>query len=70
MGDTMVFLDFNQCKITNYSKIKFVSENCIEILIKSKKITLSGDNLRMTFFSKEEITIKGKISSIKFDDEI
>ena len=64
----MVFLLEKICKLFDYKIIKFVSENKIEVIYSKKKIEIYGDNLSLSFYSKEESLIKGKINNIQIYD--
>lgn len=64
----MVFLLEKICKLIDYKNIKFVSENKIEVIYSKKKIEIYGNNLSLSFYSKEESLIKGKIINIQIYD--
>ena len=66
----MVFLHNNICKISNFKLIKLISNSKIEIIINKRLLIINGVNLAMSFYSKEEITIKGKVDKIEFYDNI
>lgn len=69
MGDTMVFLFDKECKITDFDKILIVKNDIISIKLKKKTLTINGEFLKLTYFSKEELVIKGVINMVKFKYE-
>ena len=69
MGDTMVFLFDKECKITDFDKILIVKNDIISIKLKKKTLTINGEFLKLTYFSKEELVIEGVINMVKFKYE-
>jgi len=65
----MVFLFDKECKITDFDKILIVKNDLISIKLKKKTLTINGEFLKLTYFSKEELVIKGVINMVKFKYE-
>lgn len=65
----MVFLFDKECKITDFDKILIVKNDIISIKLKKKTLTINGEFLKLTYFSKEELVIKGIINMVKFKYE-
>ncbi len=65
----MVFLFDKECKITDFDKILIVKNDIISIKLKKKTLTINGEFLKLTYFSKEELVIKGVINMVKFKYE-
>lgn len=65
----MVFLFDKECKITDFDKILIVKNDTISIKLKKKTLTINGEFLKLTYFSKEELVIKGVINMVKFKYE-
>ena len=53
MGEAMVFLFDKECKITDFDKVLIVKNDIISIKLKKKTLTINGEFLKLTYFSKE-----------------
>ena len=69
MGEAMVFLFDKECKITDFDKILIIKNDIISIKFKRKTLTINGEFLKLTYFSKEELVIDGVINMVKFKYE-
>ena len=53
--------------IENYKCIIEYNDKVISLLGKKSKVTISGENLRIVCFSKDDMRIKGCLYEIKFE---
>ena len=61
----MLVIEESGVRIINYIKLKKIENNVIVILMKKVVYEISGDNLAIGFYDRNEIKIKGKIKGIK-----
>lgn len=64
----LVFLDERHCKISGFVKIVLISGEKVIVALKKRTLVIVGKELRMKFFSKEEIDLEGKVESLRYDD--
>lgn len=64
----MIFLSKNLCQINNFTQIKYIKSSEILISCKIDTIVIKGENLHLSYFSKDELTIEGRIESVNFND--
>lgn len=62
----MIYIDENQIRIQLFQKILRVSDQCIIVAMKNKKIIIDGYKLCITYLEKTEIIIVGRFKSIQF----
>ncbi|CCZ86006.1 sporulation protein YqfC [Firmicutes bacterium CAG:631] len=62
----MIYIDENQIRIQLFQKILRVSDQCIMVAMKNKKIIIDGYKLCITYLEKTEIIIVGRFKSIQF----
>ena len=55
----MIYIDENQIRIQLFQKILRVSDQCIMVAMKNKKIIIDGYKLCITYLEKTEIIIVG-----------
>ena len=65
----MIYIEENKMRIQLFKKILRVSDNCIIVAIKNKKVTIEGYKLCITYLEKTEIIIVGVFEHIKFIQE-
>ena len=53
--------------VENYKSIIEYNDKEISLLGKKSKVTISGENLRIVCFSKDDMRIKGCLYEIKFE---
>lgn len=58
----------NNINIINFSEILILEENKVVLLIKNKKITVTGENLTINKLLDDEILLKGKIKTIELGE--
>lgn len=61
----MLIINKNLLRIQNYKTILTSTEKEISVIF-DKKIKITGKNLKIIFFEKEEIIIQGDILNITF----
>ncbi|MCH5171672.1 MAG: hypothetical protein J1F31_02420 [Erysipelotrichales bacterium] len=61
----MLVIEESVARIINYIKLKKIENNIIVVLMKKVTYEISGDDLSIAFYDKNEIKIKGKIKGIK-----
>lgn len=61
----MLIINKNLLRIQNYKTILTSTEKEISVIL-DKKIKITGKNLKIIFFEKEEIIIQGDILNITF----
>ncbi len=59
LGDGEIF-------VHNYEKIYCCTSDCIRFRCKRHMITISGKKLEIPFYTREQMQIVGKITSIQF----
>lgn len=64
----MIYLDNKELIVQGYQKLLKVSEEEIVFIIFKKTIIISGNNLSLPFFEKEEFKVKGNIINIEIYD--
>lgn len=62
----MIYIDEKQIRIQLFQKILRVSDQCIMVAMKNKKIIIDGYKLCITYLEKTEIIIVGRFKSIQF----
>ena len=62
----MSYIDEKQIRIQLFQKILRVSDQCIMVAMKNKKIIIDGYKLCITYLEKTEIIIVGRFKSIQF----
>ena len=62
----MIYIDEQQIRIQLFQKILRVSDQCIMVAMKNKKIIIDGYKLCITYLEKTEIIIVGRFKSIQF----
>lgn len=68
LGETMLtFIGRTAVQIENYRSILIYSDTNIKIQAKRYKLTVSGRNLKIRYYDKDEMEIVGQISSINFE---
>lgn len=65
----MVTLSDKIASITQYQSLLSVNENAMVFKMKHHQLSLYGQNLKVIFFSKEEVWIEGKIIQVIFDED-
>ena len=65
----MIILNDNNLQVISFSKILFVSENEIVVKLKRKTIYISGFNLSLSSYEKEQFEIIGNIKEIKINED-
>ena len=66
----MFFYDLNYLKVGKYLKIISIDNNCVVIFMRNKsKLSISGSDLELDYYDKEEINIKGSIKRIEIEYE-
>lgn len=63
----MIYVMDNEVKIQGYQKVLKISEDEVVFLLFKQTIFINGEDLMISYFEKDEFTIKGKIKSIKFE---
>ncbi len=58
----------NNINIINFTEILILEENKVVLLIKNKKITVTGENLTINKLLDDEILLKGKIKTIELGE--
>ena len=61
----MLFYYYDYILIQKYIKISEVNENTIIVNLKDYSFKISGNFLKITYFSKEEMKIEGEIKTIE-----
>ena len=61
----MIYIDEKQIRIQLFQKILRVSDQCIMVAMKNKKIIIDGYKLCITYLEKTEIIIVGRFKSIQ-----
>ncbi len=64
----MIYIEENKMRIQKFSKILRVSDHCIIVALKNKKIMIEGIKLCITYLEKTEIIIVGDFILLKFHD--
>lgn len=64
----MIYLDNKELIVQGYQKLLKVSEEEIVFIIFKKTIIISGNNLSLPFFEKDEFKVKGNIINIEVHD--
>lgn len=64
----MVTLSDKIVSITQYQKLVSIDENAMIFKLKHRQLSLFGKNLKVIYFSKEEVWIEGKIMQVIFDE--
>lgn len=64
----MIYLDNKELIVQGYQKLLKVSEEEIVFIIFKKTIIISGNNLSLPFFEKDEFKVKGNIINIEIYD--
>lgn len=54
--------------IQNYHGIIEYNENMIRFQTRSGRLVLSGNNLHIQYFTKDDVMVKGNIREVKFID--
>ena len=62
----MIYIDEKQIRIQLFQKILRVSDQCIMVAMKNKKIIIDGYKLCITYLEKTEIIIVRRFKSIQF----
>ena len=68
-GNYEVIIKSKYIHILNYISIKDISNNKIEILVKSKLIIINGSSLLIRKMDDSELLIVGTIKGIQFNDQ-
>lgn len=64
----MITLTDKIASITQYQSLHSVNENVMVFQLKHHQLSLFGQNLKVIYFSKEEVWIEGKIMQVIFDE--
>lgn len=64
----MIFLDKGKCKVTQFIKINLIEESNIVLQLEKQSMKIKGKNIRLSFFSPDELLFTGLIESIEFND--
>lgn len=64
----MITLSDKIASITQYQSLLSVNENVMVFKLRHHQLSLFGNNLKVIFFSKEEVLIEGKIMQVIFDE--
>lgn len=64
----MIYIEENEIRIQMFTKILRVSDHCIIVALKNKKVFIEGVRLCITYLEKTEIIIVGEIVLLKFHD--
>ena len=64
----MIYLDNKELIVQGCQKLLKVSEEEIVFIIFKKTIIISGNNLSLPFFEKDEFKVKGNIINIEIYD--
>lgn len=64
----MIFLDKGKCKVTQFIKINLIEEGNIILQLDKQMMRIKGKDLRLSFFSVDELLFTGQIESIEFND--
>jgi len=68
MGETILtFLGRNLVRIENYRSILIFSDTGIKIQAKRYRLSLSGKNLTIRYYDKDEMEIAGRIEAVTFE---
>ena len=62
---SMLFYYYDYLLIQNYKKILEIKDDYILVIMKDYNFKISGEFLKVTYFSKEELKIEGNIENIK-----
>lgn len=62
----MIYIEGSQIRIQLFNKILRVSDSCIIVAMKDKKVMIEGYKLCITYLEKTEIIIVGRVNQIKF----
>lgn len=65
----MLFYYYDYLLIQNFIKVKKIENDQIEIIMKHYSFLISGECLKITYFSKEELKVEGNISQININYE-
>ena len=61
----MVIIEESEVRIINYIKLKSIENSVIVIVMKKMIYEISGEDLTIGFYDRNEIKIKGKLKGIK-----
>ena len=61
----MLVVEESTARIINYIKLKRIENNIIVVVMKKLTYEISGDDLSIGFYDRNEIKVKGKIKGIK-----
>lgn len=64
----MITLTDKIASITQYQSLLSVNENVMVFQLRHHQLSLFGHNLKVIYFSKEEVWIEGKIMQVIFDE--
>ena len=64
-GDFMLYLAKDSVCVDKYKKIINVSDNQILYEVDDKKILITGENLLISYYEKDQFNIIGRISKIE-----
>jgi len=62
-----VIIDNSSLYIEEYKTIEFFNENKIHILLKNKKILITGNKLIIESYNKYNLKISGEIHSVEYE---
>lgn len=63
-GLSVSIFDFEKIYITGYKRLGKVENNEIEIILKTGKVLIEGEDLKIKLLQKKEIYVVGKIKGI------
>lgn len=67
-GDTILTMcGKNRMYVQNYRSILIYSENSLQIRAKKYKLTITGKNLCIRYYDKDEMEITGCFDSVSFE---
>lgn len=68
LGETMLtFIGRTAVQIENYRSILIYTDTNIKIQAKRYRLSVSGRNLRIRYYDKDEMEIAGQICSVSFE---
>lgn len=68
LGETLLTaIGKNTLRVENYRSILIYSDTSIKLQAKRYKLSISGRNLRIRYYDKDEMEIVGQIQDVKFE---
>lgn len=65
----MFFYEKNTLRVGNFSKIISINKDKVSFFMNNNtKLIISGDDLQISFYDKNEVVLKGKIKEISLDE--